>query len=156
MVVDEVARIRDQLRNAMEGGAWHGPAVFEILSDMSAEEAAARPLPAVHTPWELVLHVAAWLEIVRRRVEGDPAKPTEAENFPAMPEVTDAAWAEARDRLSRAHEDLQATLESLDEADLDRPVPGQRYDVAYMLHGAIQHTLYHAGQMAILKKASRT
>jgi uncharacterized damage-inducible protein DinB len=156
MVVDEVARIRDQLRNAIYGGAWHGPAVFEILSDMSAEAAAARPLSAVHTPWELVLHVAAWLEIVRRRVEEDPAKPTEAENFPAVPEVTDAAWAEARDRLSRAHEDLQATLESLDEADLDRPVPGQRYDVAYMLHGAIQHTLYHAGQIAILKKASRT
>ena len=155
MAVDEVTRIRQQLRNAMDGGAWHGPAVFEILADMSAEAAAARPLPHAHSAWELVLHMAAWLEIVRRRVEGDPAKPTEAENFPAVPEVSDATWASARERLRRAHEELQATIESLDEADLDRPVPGQRYDVAHMLHGAVQHTLYHAGQVAILKKGSR-
>jgi uncharacterized damage-inducible protein DinB len=151
----ERRRIRDQLRNAMDGGAWHGPSLHEIIGDMTAKEAAGRPLASVHSAWELVLHVAAWLEIVRRRAEGDPARPTEAENFPAVPEVTEAAWTEARARLRRAHEELQAAIERLDEPDLDRPVAGQRYDVGFMLHGVIQHTLYHAGQVAILKKEIR-
>ena len=155
MAVDEVVRIREQLRHAMEGGAWHGPSVRELLEDMTAEEAAARPLPSVHSAWELVLHMAVWLEIVRLRVQGDPAEPTEAENFPAVSEPTEAAWADARARLRRAHDDLQSVLPSLTEEDLEGTVPGQRYRVAHMLHGTIQHTLYHAGQVAILKKAMR-
>ena len=32
-------------------------------------------------------------------------------------------------------------------------VPGKRYDFYHMLHGIAQHELYHAGQIAILKKA---
>lgn len=154
MAVEEVARIREQLRNAMDGGAWHGPSVHELIGDMSAEAAAARPLPTVHSPWELVLHIAAWLEIVRRRVEGEEAVPTEAENFPAAPEVSDAAWAAARERLKAAHTDLQRALEAVSPVDLERHVAGKEYDVGFMLDGAIQHTLYHAGQIAILKKAT--
>jgi uncharacterized damage-inducible protein DinB len=155
MAVDEVARLREQLRHAMEGGAWHGPSVREIIEDMTAEEAAARPLEGVHTPWELVLHMAAWLEIVRRRAGGDEAVPTEAENFPAVPEATEAAWAEARERLDRAHTDLQHMLETFGSDVLDRRVADKGYTVGFMLHGAIQHTLYHAGQVAILKKTMR-
>jgi hypothetical protein len=32
-------------------------------------------------------------------------------------------------------------------------VPGTEYSVYFMLHGVIQHDLYHAGQIALLKKA---
>ena len=35
---------------------------------------------------------------------------------------------------------------------LDALVPGYDYSYYVMLHGAVQHTLYHAGQIAILKK----
>jgi hypothetical protein len=36
--------------------------------------------------------------------------------------------------------------------DLDTTVPGKDYTYAVMLHGAAQHVLYHAGQIALLKK----
>ncbi|MDL1875016.1 hypothetical protein FBQ85_07565 [Cytophagia bacterium CHB2] len=32
-------------------------------------------------------------------------------------------------------------------------VPGQRYSLLFMLHDAIQHDLYHAGQIVLLKNA---
>ena len=38
--------------------------------------------------------------------------------------------------------------------DLGEPTEGQRYTVYEMLHGVLQHDLYHAGQIAILKKAA--
>ena len=56
----EVNRIRDQLRRAFEGQAWHGPAVMELLDGVTAKQAATRPVVAVHTMWELVLHIGAW------------------------------------------------------------------------------------------------
>ena len=32
--------------------------------------------------------------------------------------------------------------------ELGMPVPGKNYSNSFMLHGLIQHHLYHAGQMA--------
>jgi hypothetical protein len=51
----ESALIADQLRRAFKGDAWHGPALLELLDDVDAATAAAKPLPDVHSIWELVL-----------------------------------------------------------------------------------------------------
>jgi hypothetical protein len=36
---------------------------------------------------------------------------------------------------------------------LDEIAPGKNHSLYVMLHGATQHDLYHAGQIAVLKKA---
>jgi hypothetical protein len=56
----EAGRIADQLRRAFDGSAWHGPALLELLEDVDAATAAAKPLAHVHSIWELVLHIAVW------------------------------------------------------------------------------------------------
>ena len=47
-------------------------------------------------------------------------------------------------------------LQTLHLADrqLEAEVPGMGYNVYVMLHGAVQHATYHAGQIALLKKAA--
>jgi hypothetical protein len=65
--MSEIQRIEDQLRRAFEGHAWHGPAVRELLADVTAAKAAGRPLPSAHSIWEIVLHMATWERVVRRR-----------------------------------------------------------------------------------------
>ena len=42
--MSESARLADQIRRAFDGEAWHGPALMEILADVDAATAAARPL----------------------------------------------------------------------------------------------------------------
>ena len=37
----EIERIQDQLQRAHHGGAWHGPALNELLADVTPEQAAA-------------------------------------------------------------------------------------------------------------------
>jgi hypothetical protein len=37
--------------------------------------------------------------------------------------------------------------------ELNAPVPNRDYDRAHLLHGLAQHHAYHAGQMALLKRA---
>jgi len=39
-VTAEVDRLEQQLRRALEGEAWHGPSVLELLADVTAEQAA--------------------------------------------------------------------------------------------------------------------
>jgi uncharacterized damage-inducible protein DinB len=150
----EAKRLAEQLRNAFEGEAWHGPALLELLADVDAATAAAHPLPGVHSIWELVLHIAAWDDAVNRRIMlGNVLELNDAEDFPAVNDQSIAAWKHSVDHVKRTHESLLKTVEALSDQRLGEQVPGKPYDIRFMLQGVAQHELYHAGQIAILKKA---
>ena len=151
----EAARIADQLRRAFDGDAWHGPGLLELLEDVNAVTAAAKPVPNVHSIWELVLHVAVWDQVACRRIAGEKCQPTGDANFPPVTKVTAAAWRRAVAETKRTHEAFVKTVAALPDSRLRDRVPGKRYDFYHMLQGLAQHELYHAGQIAILKKAAR-
>jgi uncharacterized damage-inducible protein DinB len=152
-VSSESARVSDQLRRAFEGDAWHGPALLELLQDVGAATAAAKPLPDVHSIWELVLHIAAWDGAACHRLGGEKVQLTGVANFPIVPKPTEAAWHKAVAHAKRTHDVLVKTVAALPETRLRERVPGKKHDFYFMLHGVAQHELYHAGQIAILKKA---
>jgi uncharacterized damage-inducible protein DinB len=149
----EVNRILDQLSRAFEGEAWHGPAVLEILQGTTPQQAATRPLDSAHTIWETALHIAAWLRACRRRLEGDRAQLTEAEDWPVVTTNVDVeGWQEVIVGMKQALDELRSAIAQLDDSRLDQPIIDGMSSVYVTLHGVIQHSLYHAGQMAILKK----
>lgn len=140
----EADRIAHQIQRAVHGPAWHGPSVREALRGVTPAIAAARPIPDAHSIWELVLHTAAWLSIVRRRIEKRSPRITKAVNWPAVGRPSAGAWRRAVKNLQRESARLQRTIRSQD----DERIP---YLAA---HGAVQHVTYHAGQMVLLKKKS--
>jgi uncharacterized damage-inducible protein DinB len=149
----EVERILDQCRRAFEGNAWHGPALLELLSDVKSEDAAAHPIAAVHSIWEIVLHIAAWKNACNRRLEGDRAQLTDTEDWPIVRQTTSEKWQDAKDNLLKNHQQLLEAISRLDEWRLDTPVIEGMSSVYITLQGVVQHDLYHAGQIAILKRA---
>jgi uncharacterized damage-inducible protein DinB len=151
---NEVNRIEDQLKRAFEGGAWHGPALMEVLEGVNAARAAAKPIAKAHSIWEIVLHVAAWEDAVRRRLTGEPVELSDAEDWPPVKDTDDAAWSAALDGLRAGHLALQRTVAKLSDARLKEDVPGMDYSHYHLVHGVIQHDLYHAGQIAVLKKGA--
>ena len=157
----EAARIADQLRRAQVGGddealgeAWHGPAVETLLADLDAARAAARPVPGAHSIWELVQHMTVWLETIRRRLEENRAiELTPEEDWAAVRDTSEKAWQGLLERHRRAAEELRRLMAGLDDARLEQGVVGKEYNAYIMLHGIVQHELYHTGQIALLKKA---
>lgn len=151
----EPQNLADTIRRAYEGDAWHGPSLSEILEGVDAVMASTK-LGDVHTIWELTLHITAWLNIVRRRVEGEVLGDhnlTWEDNWPPSPsEVTEARWDEAKAGLSKASEDLITTVAEFPQERLEELAPGKDYAYSVMLHGAAQHALYHGGQIALLKR----
>ena len=153
---NEITRLESQLRLAFEGPAWHGPAVLELLRDVTPVEAAARPIEGAHTIWELVLHLTATYDLVLRRLRGDRKPLTEAENFPPMAKPTDANWQEAIAALRGRNEATRVAVLRFDPNNLSAPlVPEPPYTAYEQLIGLTQHDLYHAGQIALLKRAIR-
>jgi uncharacterized damage-inducible protein DinB len=153
--MSEAARIADQLRRAFSGDAWHGDSVFEILDGVTPAQASTRPIENAHSIWELVLHIAAWDGAVLRRLGGAAVELSDAENFPAVTDASEAAWRKTLAEVHRVHEGLVKNVAALPDSRLDQIVPGKEgahYTFYYMLHGVVQHELYHAGQIALLKK----
>jgi len=153
----ETERLLDQMTRAYEGEAWHGPSLMEALVDVSAEEAAAYPLPQVHTIWEIILHLTAWEDAACRRLAGEPARLTDEQDWPPVTDPSPAGWQKALAALKAGHLRLREAVARLDDADLDRlSPPGEAYSFYVLLHGIVQHNLYHAGQIILLKKTLRT
>jgi uncharacterized damage-inducible protein DinB len=157
----EVARILDQLRREHEGDPWHGSPLRTLLAGIIPEVAAARPIRNVHSVWEIVLHMTAWKNEVRRRLGGAPAGEPEEGDWPDVPAPTAEAWKAALDRLEQAHADLTAAIAKLPESKLFEPTndprsreTGSGVSHYVLLHGIVQHDVYHAGQIALVRKSA--
>jgi uncharacterized damage-inducible protein DinB len=150
----ETHRINSQLKRAYEGQAWHGPSLRELLEGVTAEQAAERPIPNAHSIWELVNHIIAWEQIARRRLEGEALIEVPDEiNFPPAPDASEVAWQSALQSLEASNRSLRESIKKIDDATLEENAPQANYPIYALLHGVIQHDLYHAGQIALLKKA---
>ncbi len=125
---------------------------MELLQGIDAKAAAARPLAAAHSIWELVLHIAAWEKVAIRRIHGEALTLTGEQNFVHVSEASEETWQAAFQDLRNTHSDLIKAVSALPDSLLSQPVPGKDYDVRFMLLGTIQHAAYHGGQIALLKK----
>jgi uncharacterized damage-inducible protein DinB len=153
--MSEVARILDQIHRAWDGDAWHGPPLHQLVADVAASTAHARPIPGVHSIAEIVLHVAFWKDIGRRRLAGEVILPTEEDAWPKPNGAGEAAWLKALSLLRARHLELTEAVACLAEDRLNDEITGKEkaYSAYVLIHGLIQHDLYHAGQIAMLKKA---
>jgi uncharacterized damage-inducible protein DinB len=151
----EVARIEDQLRRSFEGEAWHGPSLMELLREVPVDVAPAKPLEHAHSIWEIVLHITAWQNAVAKRLPGEVVELSAQQDWPAVSDFDEAAWKEALRALNQSYKTLAAAIAKLNDSDLSRQAPGRKHDLYVLLHGIVQHNLYHAGQIALLKKSSR-
>jgi uncharacterized damage-inducible protein DinB len=153
--VREVERITDQALKVFSGGAWHGPSVLEALADVDAHLAGSHPIPGAHSIWELVLHLVATQDVLLRRMRGETAGLKSEEFWPAAPPASEAAWAEAVERLRRQEAELRQAMSAFPEGQLDDRLTAEGSSAYNNFHGHVQHNAYHAGQMSLLKKAGR-
>lgn len=144
--------IADQISRAFRGESWHGPSVQEVLAGVSAEDAAAHPVPGAHSIWEIVLHLIGGYDMVLRRVRGERAQLSAEEAWPAVTEFSPAAWRQCQDALEQLNQQLQSAVRDFPTERLSQEL-GSEYPAYVQFCGAPQHDLYHAGQIVILKKA---
>ncbi len=150
----ECDRLDDQLRRVLEGEAWHGPAVLELLRGVNAAQAASHPVPGAHSIWELVVHLTTDYDLLLRRLAGDGHRLTAGEDWPACPAATEENWRQAVQDLARRNHALRKAVREFPAGRLDEPlVPEVSYTAYVQFIGVVQHQLYHAGQIALLKRA---
>jgi uncharacterized damage-inducible protein DinB len=154
----ECLLIADQLRRAFAGDAWHGSSLKELLADVTPEQAKAHPIATAHSIWELVSHIEVWTQAAAQAAQGVPMPDSSIigtdKDWPPVTDATAEAWAGTLDRMFQASQQLSQAMEGFADERLQETVPGRQYNFYYLFHGIVQHSLYHAGQIALLKKAA--
>ena len=148
----ERKRTLELVDRAYRAKAWHGPALLETLAGVTPDMAAKRVLRGAHTIWELVDHVASWNAIVAARLAGGKPQVTPELNFPRTPRPTAAAWRASLARLAASQRRFRTAVAKFQVARLGRIRPGTKTSWNVLIHGQIQHQLYHAGQIAMLRR----
>jgi uncharacterized damage-inducible protein DinB len=143
-------RLLDQLNRAFGGEAWHGPALRNLLDGVTEEQAKSHPVRGGHSILELVVHIGTWIDVVARRLGG---KIVESNSVEDWSDVTKTSWTHALDELERAESRLSDAVARLSTEDLDEPIAGAKRSQYGEILGILQHNAYHAGQIALLKKA---
>jgi uncharacterized damage-inducible protein DinB len=157
---DVRASIVEQLTATQDGDPWFGSSARTLLAGLTPADAAAHPIPGAHSIWMLVLHMTAWKREVRRRLGGGvPALPADGD-WPAVSEISDAAWQRAQEDLAAAHAEIVEAIRSLPPHGWERPIGdlrdpalGTGVEVSGMIVGLAQHDAYHIGQIALTRRA---
>jgi uncharacterized damage-inducible protein DinB len=156
----EVDRILDQLQRAFDGDAWYGPSLSDALDGVDARQAVRRPIADGHNIAEIVRHVTVWTREIARRLRTGLAQDLEEADWTETTVANDDEWAAMLDALDAAQGELLAGMKSLTDADLERMIgdvrdraQGSGISRYVMLHGLVQHHIYHAGQITLLRKA---
>ncbi|MEP6991628.1 MAG: DinB family protein [bacterium] len=149
------ADLAPSIGRAFTGPAWHGDAIAELLADVAAAEAAARPFDDVHTIAELVGHIGAWVAVAERRLGGETGSPSEDDVWPEVDTSSDRGWVAAVRQALEKHRSLMRAAAAADERLLREKLPGRDHDAETMLRGIVEHDAYHGGQIAMLKKVIR-
>ena len=151
--MNETKQIADSYRAATGKGAWYGPTLAEMLAGISPDLATTPPVPGAHTISELLQHLLLWNERIRNTSDSNPMPRWDAEKEWAEPPIS---WNELVARWNQSRDLLEDKIRNFPIEDLGKEVPGRSYPYETMLHGIVQHAIYHSGQIAMVLSMLRS
>jgi uncharacterized damage-inducible protein DinB len=151
--VKETQQIADSYRAATLKGAWYGPSLAEMLPEISPELAATPPVPGAHSISALLQHLLLWNDRFQNTSDSHPMPRWQPEKEWAEPPIP---WNELVTRWNQSRDLLEEKIRNFPIEDLARQVPGRSYPYETMLHGIVQHAIYHSGQIAMILSMLRS
>lgn len=134
-------------------GAWYGPSLAELISGVSPQLADTPVVPGSHSVSALLQHLLLWNERIRNTSDTSPLPRWQPEKEWSEDPIP---WDELVARWNQSRDLLEERLRTFPPEDLAKQVPGRSYPYETMLDGGVQHTIYHAGQIAMVLSMLRS
>jgi hypothetical protein len=126
---------------------WYGPPLADLLAKVLPEVAITPPIPGAHSISALLQHLLLWNERVRITSETHPFPRWDPEKEWAKPAIP---WNDLVARWNQSRDLLEARIRNFPPEDLPKQLPGRDYPYEVMFEGIVQHTVWHAGQIAMI------
>lgn len=151
----ETLYIIKTLESTLSGQPWFGRSVYDLLQEIDGSKVHVKPNSGSHSLIELLWHMNTWAEFALGGVENrtiEQMKEIETKDWRVIdPKIH--TWQKGIEQLKATHEKILEQLKQKnDDSFLNDLVPNRQFNFRFMLNGLIQHNIYHAGQIAYLKK----
>jgi len=145
-------QIAKHLREAYIGGNWTGVNLKEKLDGVTWQQATTK-LYNLNTIADLVFHVNYYVSAIIKVLEGGPLDAHDKYSYDYKHITSKEEWQELVNKAFAEAEQLAKLVEQLDESKLSEDFSDKKYGSYYRnLHGVIEHTYYHLGQISLIKK----
>jgi len=146
------AQIAKHFRELHFGGNWTCSTLKEHLADVTWEQATTQ-VYSFNTIATLVYHTHYYVHVVIQVLMGNPLDASDKESFECPPIRSQEDWTRLLDKTWAEAEQFAQLVEQLPEHKLWETFKEEKYGNYYRnLHGIIEHTHYHLGQIVLVKK----
>ncbi len=144
--------IANNIREVHYNGNWTAENLKDQLTDISWEQATTK-IKNLNTIAALVFHINYYIAAVLKVLQGEPLKAHDSESFNLPPIKSQHDWEQLVNKTVEDARVFAAALEKLPDEKMGDVFEDEKYG-SYLrnLIGLLQHTYYHLGQIAIVKK----
>ena len=150
----EIQYISGLLQKTYDGDPWFGRSVKKVVAEVDAKTSIQKPNQQ-HSILELIYHMLNWREFVISRLQSGNDKPIkyfDKNDWRELDHHDESLWEKGLQLLENTQQLLVVLLSNLEDDVLSKQVADREYNYRFLLHGMIQHDIYHLGQIAYLKK----
>ena len=145
-------QIAKHFREVHFGGNWTWVNLKDTLADISWEQATTK-VHNLNTIAALVFHINYYVGVVLRVMQDGQLKGSDKYSFDTPVITSSDDWQRLVDKSISEAELLAAEIEKMDEGKIFVDFPDPKYGNYFRnLIGLIEHTHYHLGQVALIKK----
>lgn len=146
------AQIAKHFRDVHFGGNWTTSNLKQHLSDVTWAQATAK-LYSFNTIATLVFHTNYYVGVQMKVLQGGPLEGKDKYSFEVPPIQSEEDWQRMLNKTWEEAEAFAKLIEQLPESRLWENFADEKYGNYYRnLHGIIEHTHYHLGQIVLIKK----
>ena len=139
-------------RDVHFGGNWTSVNLKETLADISWQEAVTK-IHDLNTIAALVYHINYYVSAVLNVLQGEPLNASDKFSFDLPPIQSEADWENLLNKTWSDAENFTKLLEQLPESRFGEIFTDEKYgSYSRNVHGIIEHTHHHLGQIVIIKK----
>ena len=150
----QIGHIISSLHTVVEGEPWFGKPVMAVLQEVDPSIVYKKPNDDSHSLIDLLYHMINWAEFALKRIEGEEdADINEFEkNDWRQIDQRQHTWEKGVAHFKVTNDLIIEALQSKNDDFLNERVDYREYNFRFLLNGLIQHHIYHAGQVAYLRK----
>jgi hypothetical protein len=145
-------QIAKHFRDIHFGGNWTSSNLKDNLADITWQQATTQ-VHSFNTIATLVYHTHYFVHVVLKVLQGEPLNASDTYSFDVPPIQSQEDWQNLLDKTLADAESFAALVEQLPESKLWEDFTDKKYGNYYRnIHGIIEHTHYHLGQIVLIKK----
>lgn len=145
-------QIAKQFREINFGGNWTEVNLKESLADVNWQQATAK-VYSLNTIAALVYHSNYYVNAAQKVLNGEPLDANDKYSFGLQPIQSQEDWEKLLNKTWTDAENFASSIEKLPESKLWEIFKDKKYGNYYRnIHGIIEHTHYHLGQIVLIKK----